>query len=319
MNGRWANKPKFHHLLHLPESIRRYGPASLFATEKFESFNGVIRNASIHSNRLSPSRDIATSFNNYNIIRLLLSGAILFDHEHQRYFQASPEIRALFENNQFIQKAMGYNSHWFGCGQLKPTIHGHRGERKAGELVPAPLLRNFPTLLITRVNAVRVDEKEIIRDGTFVLVQERECPHGIIFCFESIWEVGNNQFYAKIQRCIKTGTQPENNMTILVKQLEFQYVPAQRIICTINVQHNCFAAQCHVRHKFVPLTGRQEGGSHINYIDHTPMNSYPLNAVSHHAPYLHRKHSNMYVQPIPEEMMKLALEEGLHMWQNEGK
>ncbi|OAV87872.1 hypothetical protein PTTG_29251 [Puccinia triticina 1-1 BBBD Race 1] len=175
MNGRWANKPKFHHLLHLPGSIRRYGPASLFETEKFESFNGVIRNASIHSNRLSPSRDIATSFNNYNIIRLLLSGAILFDHEHQRYFQASPEIRALFENNQFIQKAMGYNSHWFGCGQLKPTIHGHRGEPKAGELVPVPLLRNFPTLLITRVNAV----------------QERECPHGIIFVLNPYgkWEI----------------------------------------------------------------------------------------------------------------------------------
>ncbi|OAV92536.1 hypothetical protein PTTG_07907 [Puccinia triticina 1-1 BBBD Race 1] len=159
MNGRWANKPKFHHILHLPKSIRRYGPASLFATEKFESFNGVIRNASIHSNRQSPSRDIATCFNNFNIIRLLLSGAILCDHEHLRYFQASREVQALFDNNVFVQKSMGYNSHWFGSSQLKPTIHGHRGARKAGELVPVPLLRNFPTLLITKVQAVKLNDK----------------------------------------------------------------------------------------------------------------------------------------------------------------
>jgi hypothetical protein len=31
-----CNKAKFHMLLHLPESILQFGPASLFATEKFE-------------------------------------------------------------------------------------------------------------------------------------------------------------------------------------------------------------------------------------------------------------------------------------------
>ncbi|KNF05862.1 hypothetical protein PSTG_00856 [Puccinia striiformis f. sp. tritici PST-78] len=62
VTGQWVKKPKFHHLLHLPEFILRFGPASLFSTEKFESFNGVMRNASIHSNRQSPSRDIAITF-----------------------------------------------------------------------------------------------------------------------------------------------------------------------------------------------------------------------------------------------------------------
>jgi hypothetical protein len=33
-SAQWVNKAKFHMLLHLPESILRYGPASLFATEK---------------------------------------------------------------------------------------------------------------------------------------------------------------------------------------------------------------------------------------------------------------------------------------------
>ncbi|KAF8694557.1 hypothetical protein RHS03_08166, partial [Rhizoctonia solani] len=33
-------KPKFHFLVHLPAYIRRFGPALLFSTERFESFNG---------------------------------------------------------------------------------------------------------------------------------------------------------------------------------------------------------------------------------------------------------------------------------------
>ncbi|KAI8459899.1 hypothetical protein BY996DRAFT_6409842 [Phakopsora pachyrhizi] len=40
-NAQWVNKPKLHMLIHLIQSIAHFGPASLFATEKFESYNGV--------------------------------------------------------------------------------------------------------------------------------------------------------------------------------------------------------------------------------------------------------------------------------------
>ncbi|KNZ53896.1 uncharacterized protein VP01_3105g2 [Puccinia sorghi] len=33
-NAQWANKPKVNMLLHLPDSIKRFGPASQFSTEK---------------------------------------------------------------------------------------------------------------------------------------------------------------------------------------------------------------------------------------------------------------------------------------------
>ncbi|EJD39390.1 hypothetical protein AURDEDRAFT_37439, partial [Auricularia subglabra TFB-10046 SS5] len=58
----WFNKPKFHVLLHLPEHIRRFGPAILFATEGFESFNA------------APSRDIARAMAQSDRVRHLLSG-----------------------------------------------------------------------------------------------------------------------------------------------------------------------------------------------------------------------------------------------------
>ena len=71
---RWFNKPKFHIFIHLTEHIRRFGPAILFATEAFESFNAIIRAKSVHSNRHAPSRDITLAFAQSNRIRHLLSG-----------------------------------------------------------------------------------------------------------------------------------------------------------------------------------------------------------------------------------------------------
>lgn len=71
----WFNKPKFHIILHLVTHIRHFGPASLFATEAFESFNAVICAKSVHSNRHALSRDIACAFAQGNYIRHMLSGA----------------------------------------------------------------------------------------------------------------------------------------------------------------------------------------------------------------------------------------------------
>ncbi|KAJ7475625.1 hypothetical protein B0H11DRAFT_2427303 [Mycena galericulata] len=70
----WFNKPKFHVILHLPAHIRRFGPAMLFATEGFESFNAIIRACSVHSNRHAPSHDIAVRMARGNRLRHLLSG-----------------------------------------------------------------------------------------------------------------------------------------------------------------------------------------------------------------------------------------------------
>ncbi|KAG8692786.1 hypothetical protein FRC08_009539 [Ceratobasidium sp. 394] len=70
----WFNKPKFHVLLHLPQHIRRFGPAVLFATETFESYNFVIRLRSVHSNRHAPSHDISRAFSRLYAVHHLVSG-----------------------------------------------------------------------------------------------------------------------------------------------------------------------------------------------------------------------------------------------------
>ncbi|KNZ62383.1 hypothetical protein VP01_12774g1 [Puccinia sorghi] len=77
MSARWANKNKFHMLLHLPKSIKQSGPPSLFSNKKFESFNKLLQLASIHTNQHSPRQDIAIKCFNFQSLRLILSGAQL--------------------------------------------------------------------------------------------------------------------------------------------------------------------------------------------------------------------------------------------------
>lgn len=69
----WFNKPKFHIIHHLLAHIHQFGPAILFATENFKSFNAVVCDHSVHSNCKAPSCDIRWGMACCNHILHLLS------------------------------------------------------------------------------------------------------------------------------------------------------------------------------------------------------------------------------------------------------
>lgn len=48
----------------------------LFSTERFESFHGVFRAASVHSNHHAPSRDIAETFVGLDYLKHVCSGEL---------------------------------------------------------------------------------------------------------------------------------------------------------------------------------------------------------------------------------------------------
>lgn len=86
-------KHKFHILSHLPDHILRFGPALLFSTERYESFNRIFRLCSIHSNRQAPSRDIAITFANQDRCRHILTGGFWYDASQRGWVCASPAVR----------------------------------------------------------------------------------------------------------------------------------------------------------------------------------------------------------------------------------
>ncbi|KAH9811537.1 hypothetical protein DFH28DRAFT_900388 [Melampsora americana] len=103
LTAQWTNKPKFHILTHLPYSVERFGPPSLFSTEKMESQNRVTRAASVHSNRHAPGKDIANRFNDERLLRILVSGGTFYDTKLGIRTTASARFRQLFDEREIRQ------------------------------------------------------------------------------------------------------------------------------------------------------------------------------------------------------------------------
>lgn len=78
-------KSKFHILTHLPDHIRRFGPALLFSTERYEGYNRLFRISSIHSNHQAPSRDIAHAFADFDRCRHICIGGYWRDERTKKW------------------------------------------------------------------------------------------------------------------------------------------------------------------------------------------------------------------------------------------
>lgn len=100
-------KNKFHVLSHLPDHILRFGPALLFSTERYESFNHIFRLCSIHSNRQAPSRDIATTFANQDRCRHIMTGGSWFDSRRCQWVTASPLVLNHIRDSQHDARLLG--------------------------------------------------------------------------------------------------------------------------------------------------------------------------------------------------------------------
>ncbi|KAI7936764.1 hypothetical protein MJO28_015663 [Puccinia striiformis f. sp. tritici] len=244
-----------------------------------------------------------------------------------------------FANNPLIQQSLGYNSDLISSSHY-PCQHGHYGPQPPEDQISVRLKTKFPNSNIKKVAAIKISSKEILREGSWVLEADSAVPSGHIVYVESIWEVMPNVYYAKLDRAVKMGVQPENHMTMISKDFRSIYTPVkvgnlchnqecsepmlmhkyiilQNLMCCLNVQHNCFSGQCTTIQSTIEATGQKEGASITHKIIHKDDNSFLLNSCSHHAPVAHRAHSNTYSPPISDTWHMLALQQGLDVWRKE--
>ncbi|KAK0562597.1 hypothetical protein OC844_002619 [Tilletia horrida] len=73
-----VSKRKFHILSHAAESIEAFGPAKGTATERYEAYNTITRNASLCSNKSAPSKDIAQRLTDQDMLRQVIGGTNCF-------------------------------------------------------------------------------------------------------------------------------------------------------------------------------------------------------------------------------------------------
>ncbi|KAJ7253007.1 hypothetical protein B0H12DRAFT_1017789 [Mycena haematopus] len=103
-------KVKLHLLAHIPDDVRRFGPLIRWATEIYESFNGVFRLCSIFSNRLAASRDIAIKFASMDRVKHVLSGGYWWDAVTGRWAQAGGGVQQILVTDPIFQRHLGWTS-----------------------------------------------------------------------------------------------------------------------------------------------------------------------------------------------------------------
>ncbi|KZT24421.1 hypothetical protein NEOLEDRAFT_1156913 [Neolentinus lepideus HHB14362 ss-1] len=245
----WFNKPKFHIILHLPEHIRRFGPAMLFATEGFD----------VLSNRHAPSRDIAQSMAGSNCdvygspwIRMMKSRRIA----HWRGIGATP--RELLEDYQFAKQLLGFpapdetDSHT----QTAALVNGDHC--KPGDWV---------VWLETHLTEPRVTYSRV------GLVME------ILQITGSLAERNGKADLILIKHAIVGDLSVEYDMPCVSVLDEYVLSEASVVCCTVNVQHNCMKNHCRVTRSQPVYQERELTTQQANAVQHLNVCDCVLNTA----------------------------------------
>ncbi|KAI0639900.1 hypothetical protein C8Q77DRAFT_1045284 [Trametes polyzona] len=254
---RWFNKPKFHIILHLVEHVRRFGPAGLFATEAFESFNAVIRAKSVHSNRQAPSRDIARAFAQSNRIRHLLSGGFfMYDSSSTASSSmdglspsAAPATRTPFSFDRTRWRTVGAGPLSLVRGNSTVTDYLALSAFK----LTYPTGKHIPSLLgLHGSRRFRTGEQMTLLNGdkcipgSIVVVNAPGQPGGsiigrvdeILTPLGSILELNHQADRVLLQPAVVTRPAASYGMPYIDLQDD------RDLQCTVNVQHDCRGHKC---------------------------------------------------------------------------
>ncbi|KIJ68889.1 hypothetical protein HYDPIDRAFT_122720 [Hydnomerulius pinastri MD-312] len=238
-------KAKFHFLLHLPMFIRRFGPAILFSTERFESFNHVFRLASIYSNRHAPSRDTCKVFSEQDTVKHIVSAGT----DIHTYMEAHPEQRHLIGIPTITPKEAGecLLGRKTGKSEIIPPVEWHT-THSAAILPPSPL---------------RNDDKDLFYKGKSFVTADGDNAH---LGGHVIFELGEGNLtelaIGKVTE-ILIPVKRRVASQILVMHLDFLpdlhcklHVPCLKlseperkvvvipnnVLCNVNIQHDCATA-----------------------------------------------------------------------------
>ncbi|KAA1082180.1 hypothetical protein PGTUg99_025472 [Puccinia graminis f. sp. tritici] len=315
-SAQWVNKPKLHMLIHLPESIERFGPASLFSTENFESYNSLLRTASVHSNRHQPGRDVAVTFLNYQMLRLILSNARLFNWKTSTPFHVSDQITHIFSHNPLIQKSMGYNPEHVSDSNRFPLVMQTPLRKEDLQATPT-YFDSFPNSNPIQIASLRLSEKDILQKDFFVLVVPGgHSTNQILGRVESLWQCSHthgHQYVVKVTMFHKKGTHSFYQMRILENGHTTAFCFVSDIKACLNVQHDCFTGKCRMDKSTINNTTTESCPSQ-NIIIHSDDQQFILNSASLAAPKSHRQLASLNIAPIQPSSWQTAITHGMKVW-----
>ncbi|KAI8460241.1 hypothetical protein BY996DRAFT_4632711 [Phakopsora pachyrhizi] len=319
-SAQWVNKPKFHMLIHLSQSIARFGPASLYATEKFESYNGVVRQASIHSNCQSPSRDIANNFLNYSALRFCFSGGYLQTESSRSNISPSYQVKNLLLNTPSIQNLLGLDSQTFKQKPRFPFFKkSSESDADCYNNAFSEIKAINPDLDWLKILSFELDEHQSIKANSFISVKKQEITqNNFIAYIIGIWGAGNisqQKIYLHCLHCEIIEMDPFYGMCTLKKINREEFISAKTVISGINVQHHCAGANCLIRRTLPKRLERQETDMMLKEVHHNyDFNLYVINTASLRAQDEHHAPARIPLPPIQPLDVLNAVHNGLSEW-----
>ncbi|KAH9818003.1 hypothetical protein DFH28DRAFT_926198 [Melampsora americana] len=284
--AQWTNKPKFHMLVHLVQSIDRFGPLSLVATQKFESFNGILRIASIHTNRHNPGLHIARIFLYARMLRHLCSGGSFWDHKNHCQARAGKKLIKLFTKYQWVQKLFSYNIDWNSKGHL--SMKGKCEKNASG--TPSELKEGFPDHIWTPKSEAVLASKQRVHLQNFVLIDLKSSDSPRVGRVESFWE----------------------GLTISQEDL---WISIRDIKSVLNVQHNCHRAKCQPQKSPRKHNGQLPVESPYQ-MQHEAFNGYLINSGALYSAESHRSIAKINYKSWTIDEWEECIQIGMDNWKS---
>ncbi|KAJ6601678.1 hypothetical protein B0H10DRAFT_1958311 [Mycena sp. CBHHK59/15] len=296
-------KLKLHVLEHIPEDIRRRGPAVRFSTEVFECFNAIFRLCSVLSNYQAPSRDIAAKFADLDRVKHILSGGYWFDESELAWVRGGKDVQRILRNTPIIQQHLGWAPPPFCTpGQIKAVA-----QKKQGKLTA---LTAEQAMLAGAANpaSIALGPTTSWTDGTNVASVSGDC------CTVGSWAVFRVHDFPMIARLSKIllpkgsksaqgilvvakydpgeALHPHYRMPILLPDTAAHriVVPSDSIQFSFNVQHDCRASECDASGVTRQMQERQQSDTIIHSIVHKDDTRFIINLHGFHNARLLRKY-----------------------------
>ncbi|KAH9807163.1 hypothetical protein DFH28DRAFT_1152885 [Melampsora americana] len=310
-SAQWVNKPKFHMLVHLKHSIRRFGPPALVATERFESFNGKTRDASVHSNKQSPGNDIANTFLTAQMMRMLLSGTSFFDHHLQSRVVAGEKVRSLLTQIPELAQAMGLD-----LAGAQDNLFTDSGRKAPQGVLPTCLEATARRVTLEEVGRVTLTSQQIIEAKDFVVLKSTLIVGRVVSMWKPEGQCSSSVIMV-LAKCNRGRIVPFYGMREFVCSDVLFTCNITEIDSLVNMQHNCHSNKCLVTTTHTKKIERKVTNVLVPTLDHTSTGSFILNTASHYSAELHRKLAGIRVEGVEPAQWNKSIEQGLAKWEGQ--
>ncbi|KAI9068297.1 hypothetical protein FKP32DRAFT_1562016, partial [Trametes sanguinea] len=315
-----VEKVKLHILSHGIEDVSRFGPLIGMCTEGFKSFNGIFRNASIYSNHLALSRDIAQQLADHEAHKHRLLGRFFMTTDGD-WVQAGTRIRDFLRHHPLLRRLFGWTV----------DVPSQPGTFKLAAAIKGQSSRPTTDLGSTQArNTLNIKEYDLRTTWTLcrdvITCAQDVCVRGswicarspiavIPFLQDSTYTLGRieelladpvaNKAIAVIDVFQVASTRHAIfNMPWLARRQDepsFMIVDVAAIQFTFNAQHDCTAAGCTARSERPVRQERSNSSVMEKFIEHDlQVQKFVVNMHSLHNPHLIRRVlPRSLVAPVP--------------------